>query len=118
MSGAARNAHFQPNKGVSGSKTGVSKTGGADSVVPGGKAFGATGTATATGKSGPVQVIYNGKILTPQSLQYRPVAKSDESSESKSNMNVVNMRQVKVQHPDETEVSQKQKSSHPKTYVH
>ena len=110
MSSAAdKPSRFQPgNKaGGSGSKTVASKTGGGgpDSVMPGGKAFGvggAGGVGGVGGKPTPVQVIFNGKIVTPMSLQYRPKAKTDDSAAPKSN--IMALRKKTAEH-DEAELN-------------
>lgn len=114
MSGAEK-TRFQPGikgGGASGSKTAGSKTiGGPDSVVPGGKAFG-TGGAGPSGKPNPVQVTYQGKIVTPQSLQYRPKAKgAADASAPKSSYNGL----LKKSSPDaEAELNKQKLSQHGK----
>ena len=91
MSSAAADkpSRFQPGSkagGGSGAKTAGSKAG-ADSVMPNGKGgFGGPGAGAGTGKPAAVQVFYQGKIVTPLSLQYRPKAKSETDAGPKSNV--------------------------------
>jgi len=54
-----------------------------------------------------VQVTYQGKIVTPQSLQYRPKAKSEETSTNKSN--ILGLRKKALDHDhDDADSKQKQ----------
>jgi hypothetical protein len=86
-------ARFQ--QGVKGaSKGGASKVG-PDSVVPGGKAFGGGGAISSNKPA--IQVIYNGKIMTPQSLQYRPKAKTESVVAGEGrNLNIIGLRRPKA----------------------
>jgi len=106
MSASQGKARFQQGGGKGTSKGGVASKVGPDSVMPGGKAF--VGGGAGPSSKPAVQVIYNGKIMTPQSLQYRPKAKSESGVAVEGrNLNVIGLRRPKALLDAEGEEGQK-----------